>query len=263
MRTDEAHVTPIDLDLIAMGQASPEDVARVAAHGAGCPQCAARQAEHAARALHFRTTVFPRTSERMAAHRPRARWPWALGLVFPTAAGVLLLAHAHHAGPAPSEIPSATAEIGIKGTRPLQVFARRQRAEGSQAEVIKVKDGDFLAAGDALRFVLSPTGLPYLLIASVDGASQVSVYYPFAGEASARVDGKNTLSPPNSIVLDRAPGPERIFAIHSEKPIQASDVREALARLAAGGPTAIRAAQRLPIEETLQSTLLFEKDSHP
>jgi hypothetical protein len=56
--------------------------------------------------------------------------------------------------------------------------------------VTKVKDGDRLAAGDALRFVLSPTGLPYVLIASVDGAAQTSVYYPFQGEASAEVDSK-------------------------------------------------------------------------
>ena len=150
---------------------------------------------------------------------------------------------------------------GSKGTPTLQVFARRHALGAAVTEVTKVKDGDRLAAGDALRFVLSPTGLPYVLIASVDGAAQTSVYYPFQGEASVEVDSRGPVPVPGSIVLDQAPGPERIFVIHSERPISASMARAALARLGAGGADAIRAAQWLPIEGTVQSTLCFEKES--
>jgi hypothetical protein len=102
--------------------------------------------------------------------------------------------------------------------------------------------------------------LPYVLIASVDGAGQASVYYPFHGQASAKVDPKGTVSVPGSIVLDSTPGPERIFVIHSEKPILAQTVREALARIGAGGARMIRDVQHLPIAGTVQSTLLFEKE---
>ena len=191
-------------------------------------------------------------------------WRWAVALALPLAAGVLLLARGHHAGThatAPLPMPGM---IGIKGSVPgFQVFARRHVPGTARAEVTKVVDGDRLAAGDALRFVLPPTGLPYVLIASIDGAAQTSVYYPYRGEASAEVDMKQTLSVPGSIVLDQAPGPERIFVIRSEKPISASMARAALARLAAGGASAIRAARRLPIDGTVQSTLFFEKASEP
>jgi hypothetical protein len=251
----------MDFDLVDLGQASPEDVARIEAHDARCPDCAARRTEHARRVLHFRTLVFSRTAEKVAA-RPRfmPRWRWTLGLAL--AAGVLLLARGHQVGIHPGEhLPTPGGTIGIKGTPVLQVFARRHGRGTGDAEVTKVKDGDHLAAGDALRFVLSPTGLPYVLIASVDGAAQTSVYYPFQGEASAEVDSKDAVPVPGSIVLDQAPGPERIFVIHSERPILARTARAALARLGAGGAGAIRAAQRLPIEGTVQSTLCFEKES--
>jgi len=262
MMTNERHVSPMDFDLVDLGQASPEDVARIEAHGARCPDCAARRAEHARRVLHFRTVVFSRTAEKLAA-RPRLalRWRWSLGLALPLAAGLLLLARGHQVGLHPSGHLPTSETIGIKGTPTLQVFARRRALGTAAAEVTKVKDGDRLAAGDALRFVLSPTGLPYVLIASVDGAAQTSVYYPFQGEASAEVDSKDPVPVPGSIVLDQAPGPERIFVIHSERPISASTARAALARLGAGGADAIRAAQRLPIEGTVQSTLCFEKES--
>jgi hypothetical protein len=177
---------------------------------------------------------------------------------------VLLLAHGHHAGTHPTAPLPTPGMIGIKGRAPgLQVYARRHGPGTEGAEVTKVEDGDRLAAGDALRFVLPATGLPYVLIASVDGAAQTSVYYPYRGEASAEVDRKGTVSVPGSIVLDQAPGPERIFVIHSEKPISASMARAALARLAAGGASAIRTTRRLPIEGTVQSTLFFEKASEP
>jgi hypothetical protein len=262
MMTNERHVSPMDFDLVDLGQASLEDVARIEAHGARCPDCATRRAEHARRVLHFRTAVFSRTAEKLAA-RPRLppRWRWSLGLALPLAAGVLLLARGHPVGlRLGGHLPSPET-IGIKGTPMLQVFARRRALGTAAAEVTKVKDGDRLAAGDALRFVLSPTGLPYVLIASVDGAAQTSVYYPFQGEASAEVDSKGPVPVPGSIVLDQAPGPERIFVIHSERPISASTARAALARLGAGGADAIRAAQHLPIEGTVQSTLCFEKEN--
>jgi len=262
MMTNERHVNSMDFDLMDLGQASPEDVARIETHGARCPDCAARRAEHARHVLHFRTVVFSRTAGKLASRwRLSPRWLWSLGLALPLAAGMLLLARGHQVGLHPFGQLATPATVGIKGTPVLQVFARRHEHGTVAAEVTKVKDGDRLAAGDALRFVLSATGLPYVLIASVDGAAQTSVYYPFQGEASAEVNNRDPAPVPGSIVLDQAPGPERIFVIHSERPISASTARAALARLGAGGADAIRAAQRLPIEGTVQSTLCFEKES--
>ncbi len=257
----EPHVTVLDLDLVVLGQASPEHLARIETHSVSCTACAARRAEHGEHVRNFRSTVFPRTVESLALRRrPVVRWPWMFGLALPLAACLLMLVRSHPSGknsvPA-FDPPRDPGPIGIKGSPVVRVFARRNRPN---ADVIKVNDGDRLADGDALRFVLPPTGLPYVLIASVDGAGQASVYYPFHGEASVEVDPKVTVSVPGSIVLDKAPGPERIFVIYSEKPIQAETVREELAKLGAGGAGVIRGAQHLPIAETVQASLWFEKN---
>jgi hypothetical protein len=267
--SNEPHVTALDMDLLALGQIAPEHVARIEAHSAACPSCAARRAEHAEHVQRFRTSVLPRSVERVvalaepgAARRPKLPWRWLLGLAVPLTAGALLLAWGKHPG-GTLDPAGGSSTILEKGPPVLRVFARRSQASPGEDDVIKVKNGDRLAAGDALRFVVQPAGLPYLLIASVDGAGNASVYYPFHGEASIAVDPRGTLSIPGSIVLDRAPGPERIFVLHSRKPVLAQTVREVLAKLGAGGARMIRETQHLPIPDTVQSTLLFEKAEGP
>ena len=256
--SNESHVTALDLDLLALGQCSSEHVAHIEAHSVACSTCAARRAEHGERVRHFRATVFPRTVERI---RKRRRfvfpWRWILGLALPLTACVLLLARDHGKQSPGVEQPGQPAELGIKGAT-ARVFARRNRA--NTTEVTKVDDGDRLAAGDALRFVLLPTGRRYVLITSIDGAGQVNVYHPFHGQTSVEVDPRGTVSVPGSIVLDQAPGPERIFFIHSEQPLQVHTVRELLGKLAAGGARMIRDTKHLPIADTVQSTLLLEKE---
>jgi hypothetical protein len=260
--SNEPHVTALELDLLALGQAPPQSRARIEAHSAACAACAARRAQHDADVQHFRTSVFPRTAERVVAPRPSGwRWRWLLGLAVPVAACVLLLARGRvpPSGPADDQ-SSGLGTLGIKGPS-ARVFARRSRPPTT--DVVSVSDGDRLSAGDALRFVLLPTGRPYVLIASVDGAGQANIYYPFHGEASGEVDPKATVSVPGSIVLDQAPGPERLFFIHSAAPLRADLVRAALVKLGKGGATMIRGTQRLPLAGTLQSTLLFEKEERP
>jgi hypothetical protein len=249
----------MELDLFDLGQASPEAAARIEQHGARCAACAARRAEHVARVAHFREVVFPRQAAALRAHR--RRWPsltWSLGIALPLAAAAVFLVHTHRSS---TDHGTSAASIGIKGGPGLQVFVRRHGREPGAAEVTKVQDGDRLAAGDALRFVLSPSDLPFVLIASVDGAAEVSVYYPYQGETSIEVDPSATVVVPGSIVLDGTPGPERVFVIRSAKPVSASLVRTLLARLGAGGADEIRSAQQLPMEGTVQSTLLFEKET--
>jgi hypothetical protein len=259
MMTHEPHLTPLELDLFDLGQASPEAAARIEQHGARCAACAARRAEHAASMAHFREVVFPRRAGALRARR--SGWPslaWSFGLALPLAAVAVFLILPR---PSSTDHGSAGASIGIKGGPGLQVFVRRHGVERAAAEVTKVQDGDRLAPGDALRFVLSPSDLPFVLIASVDGAGQVSVYYPYQGEASIEVAPAATVVVPGSIVLDQTPGPERVFVIRSAKPVATSVVRTLLARLGAGGADEIRSARQLPMEGTVQSTLLFEKET--
>jgi hypothetical protein len=262
MITREPHLTRMDLDQIDLGQLSPDDILRVDAHSARCASCAARRAEHARQVLHFRNVVFPRSAARLPSRaRPALRWRWSYGLALPLAASVLLLARGSQTTPpAAPEAKPQDGILGIKGAPLLQVFARHKGPGAAGAEVTKVADGERLAPGDALRFVLSATGLPYVMVTSIDGAGHSSIYYPYQGESSAEVVGQGTVSVPGSIVLDQAPGPERLFVIYSKQPLPAAAAREALAALAAGGASAIRAAQRLAIADTIQATLLFEKE---
>ncbi len=268
MIASDPHLTSLDLDRLELGGVEPDGRERIAGHVARCSACAARQAEHRELQRQFRTTVFPRTAGSLAAHRSRGlrrafapgqAWALALAVVAPLGAGMVLVARvARHA-----ESDSAPS-IGVKGDPPLHVFVRRGGgAAGVSVPVARLADGARLSPGDALRFVLDPTGLRYAIIASVDGAGQTSIYFPFHGAASAPVEGRAALAVPNSIVLDRAPGPERLFVIYSDRPVDARTVREALAPAASGGASAIRATRRLSIPGTVQSTLLFEKDGAP
>jgi hypothetical protein len=65
--------------------------------------------------------------------------------------------------------------------------------------------------------------------------------------------------PAGSIVLDRASGPERVFAVFSDQPLAAEPVRRLLEALGRRGPDAIRRETRIELPGTLQMSLYFEK----
>ena len=264
MTGSERHLTSLDLDRIELGEPGGGDGARIQAHLAVCLACAARRSEHGALVSRFRVAVLPRTLDVVAAGRrsdARGFRLLALAVALPALVGLALVVRVGRPF-APTAPPSSS--IGVKGAAVMHVFARLGGAAPQvPGAVVKVLEGTHLSAGDALRFVLDPTGLPYVLIASVDGAGQVSIYYPYRGESSARVDERATVSVPHSIVLDQAPGPERLFALFSREPISARVVRQALAGTAAAGAPAIRATRQLAIDGTVQATLLFEKELAP
>jgi hypothetical protein len=143
-------------------------------------------------------------------------------------------------------------DIAIKGDASWQVFANRD------GQTFAVRDHTELAAGDRIRFVVLPGGARYLLIASVDGDRGVTVYYPYHGERSAAIDGVR-FELAGSIVLDDASGPERIFAILSDTPVNAEIVTAALHDIATGGANAIRATRTVPLKVRAQLSVVFEK----
>jgi hypothetical protein len=262
-RDVDPHLTVLDFDELDLGEIPVDERRRVEAHTARCTTCAARRSQHGALGARFRAVVFPRTAAAVAARRrglSRRRWPLGLLLLPAMAAALLIVARAP--GPRPRDDEAGAPGIGVKGDDLFEVFARRSvpGMEGDSPAVVRVSDGMRLAPGDALRFVLFPNPLDYVLIASVDGAGEVNIYYPFHGDESALRVGRIALSVPGSIVLDDAPGPERLFVISSGRPITAHAVRQALGPTAAGGAAAIRALARVPLDGTVQSTLLFEKE---
>ncbi len=151
---------------------------------------------------------------------------------------------------------------------------RRQTKGSAQFQIVARRDGRVfpldkfnrqLGAGDELRFVVttSNTAKPNLLIASVDGAGRVTTYFPYEGPESAHVDHPGRWEVPGSIVLDDAPGPERIFAFFSKEPLAAPTVTRPLSDLGRRGWDAIRTTERVDVGDVDQVSIAIEKNAAP
>jgi hypothetical protein len=240
--SDDAHLSSFELDSLALGALSPAAAERAEAHLRGCPRCAVDRDQLAAARARFAQVVLPRTRERVLGRSAtpfwrRSRW-WSLVPAAALAAGLLFFFGKPGArlGPGDPDIltKGGGASAAIFGQRDGGVFA--------------VHEGERLRAGDAIRFVVAPGGLGYVIVGSADGAGHGTVYYPSDGAtASAAVapDAKSEL--PGAVVLDDAPGPERVFVLFSRTPLDAAAVTAALSDLARRGTAAIRATRTLPL----------------
>lgn len=237
--TTNPHVSALALDALALGALDREAEARLQQHLASCAACRDEQTAAAALRDQFTRNVLPRGLPT----RPRPCWWW---LAVPALAMLAVFVLWRR--------PSPVADFGIKGDASWQVFANRG------GEPFAVHDGSRLASGDRIRFLVLSAGAPYLMVASVDGSGAATIYYPYEGAHSAAVD-REQVEPPGSIVLDAAPGPERLYALLSDQPLAAEDVKARLREVAAGGPDAIRASSALPLAMRAQLSLVFEKDA--
>jgi hypothetical protein len=234
------HLSSLEIDEIASGLL---DDARARAHLEACPRCRDDLATAGAARAEFERSVFPRTVEKL---RPqRRRWLLVPALSLPIVAAIAVMLWLGH------REPTADDDIRIKGGPTFRVFAKRGES------VFAVRDGTRLAPGDHIRFVAGSRGPAYLLIASVDGAGSATVYYPYGGDRSERI-AADARELPGSIVLDDAPGPERVFALFSDQPLDAPPVLRTLRELGARGPDAIRQTGTLDLP-CVQATLVFDK----
>ncbi|MFP2928099.1 hypothetical protein ACLESO_23440 [Pyxidicoccus sp. 3LG] len=241
-----AHLSSLKLDALALDALPAEERTAARVHLDACATCRARSEELASLRSHFTVNVLPRTVP--ALRRPPAwhsawRW-WVPALAAATAAMLVVLVR-----PVTADGP----EFGVKGGATLQLYAHRSE------RTWKVEEGEALAPGDQVRFRVDGGGLPYALVVSVDGAGQVNTYYPFDGTQSVLLPVRGVAELPGSIVLDEAPGPERLFALFSREPLAFEAVAPALREIAAGGADTIRARTHLPVPASAQATFLFEK----
>ncbi|MEO8705640.1 MAG: hypothetical protein ABI867_36755 [Kofleriaceae bacterium] len=240
------HPSSLVIDALASGRLGDAEAAAARVHVASCDRCRADLATVETAFATFTREVFPRT---VGTLRPRrSPWRFVLPTLVPVLAVALLVIWQVRRDPA---VPVADDDIRIKGALTFQVFANRGD------EVIPVRDGTTLAAGDKIRFVVGSGGPGYLLVVSIDGAGASTVYYPYGGARSGPVT-KEPSELPGSIVLDAAPGPERVFALVSPEPLEAAVVKRALATIGARGRDAIRETHALEITAQ-QATLVFEK----
>jgi hypothetical protein len=245
--TTDTHVSQLVLDTMALGALDRDIAARVQAHLAHCTRCRDDERIAAELRAQFTVQVLPR---RLPAHRS-PRWWW---LVWPAVAAVLFVVMVWRGRAEQVDELDIHGELGIKGDASWQVFANRD------GHVFVVHDGTELAAGDRIRFAMIPAGARYLLVASIDGLGTATIYHPYDGLQSMAIEG-DRVEPAGSIVLDAAPGPERIYAILSDEPIAADIVRAQLRAIARGGADAIRNTRTLPLPARAQVSLVFEKAS--
>ncbi|MBS2029564.1 MAG: zf-HC2 domain-containing protein [Deltaproteobacteria bacterium] len=246
----DGHLSQLKLDTYLLGGLPADERASLEAHLGSCATCSATLADLKARQAQFASTrlplLMPGAVERASGWRRffTSRTPLyaALALAIPILLLVLLRP------PAPDN--------GIKGGPALQVVVKHG------ARVSPLRPGEMLAAGDELRFVIEPGKRRFLLIMSVDGAGTVSVYEPFDGNESAPISGPR-VEIPGSVVLDRAPGPERLYALFSDAPISTESVQPALTAVAQGGPPAIRAGGILGVPGASEVSTWFEKEPSP
>jgi hypothetical protein len=235
------HLSSLKIDEFASGV---EVDARARTHLETCTRCREELATSEAARAEFVRAVFPRTASKLAVSR--TRWWLVPALAVPALAALALWLWADHREPAHGD------DLAVKGGPTFRVFAKRGDA------VFAVRDATRLAPGDQIRFVVGSRGPAYLLVASIDGAGGATIYYPYGGARSGPVDSAAG-ELPGSIVLDRAPGPERVFALFSEQPLDAAPVLRALRELGARGPAAIRDTRTLDVP-SVQASVVFDKE---
>jgi hypothetical protein len=243
------HLSSMTIDGLASGLLA-EPSAR--AHLESCARCRGDLEAAEAACATFTRDVLPRTIGKLRPVRSRwvLAWPALAAAALAAIAVVVWIGKREHPAPAIIEDDGA---IRMKGVLAFQVFASRRD------EVFAVHDATKLAAGDKIRFVVGAgTARPYLLVGSVDGAGNATIYYPYGGAHS----GPAPAAPselPGSIVLDAAPGPERVFALASAQPLDAMQVTRALLVLGKKGAAAIRATAVLDNLPAVQQSIVFEK----
>jgi hypothetical protein len=248
-RRDRTHLSSPALDALLADQLSGTARAEAEAHLMSCARCRDDAAEARAAQRQFAEVILPRTLARVRSRlvAPPPRWRWLAPLGSLAVAAVLIVVGLHIRD-------NSEPDLMTKGAPSLRLISRRD------GRLFPVQDRSHLRAGDEIRFVVAAAPQPYLLVGSIDGDGQASIYFPFDGESSGAIDARaGRIELPGSIVLDEARGPERIFALFSDAPLPATRVREALRTVAAGGATAIRNTTRLPLGAT-QLSLVFEKD---
>ncbi len=228
---DRGHLSALTLDRLLLQSLPEAEAAQARAHLGSCEGCRALFAEMEEDRKRFEAHVFARTLPKVAeraAPRPlleRLAALWRFAVPLAVAGGVaLMVAHSvRQPGPRSSRIDDEP-ELGIKGGPSLQIFAARGES------VFAVKEGTRLRPRDRIRFVVQRDEEDgFLLVASIDAARKVFVYYPPGGTESAPV-AKGRVELPGSIELDDTLGAERVFAFFSPRPLAAADVQKALER---------------------------------
>ncbi len=105
-----------------------------------------------------------------------------------------------------------------KGDITLMLFA--QDSTGAPS----VRKEPVFAPGERIQFTYSCGDERYFILASIDDAGHISVFYPAHTDSSMLVEPGRDLPLPNSIVLDDYIGKELFIVVFSARPLQVATV---------------------------------------
>ncbi len=108
-----------------------------------------------------------------------------------------------------------------------RVLAFRQAEDHAEPLV----EDALVKSGDVIQLRYKAEGAPHGVIASIDGAGEVTLHYPATEKASTALAAKAT-SLPHSYALDDAPGFERFFFVTCDEPIDVVRTLNTLRRFA-------------------------------
>jgi hypothetical protein len=237
------HLSSLTLDLLELGQLDAASSASAREHLNQCTRCAGDLAVLRDSRARFEADVFARTLPRVERRRSHRLWYWILSpALIAAAAGVVVGAR-------------PVSDVTAKGGRPAcEVFARRS------GRIFVVKDGSALTPGDEIRFVVRPAGYRHVLVASVDSAAVATIYAPYGAERSLQLaSATDRAELPGSVRLDTTPGPERLYCLFSQRPIDAAPVLVWLRQIGAGGAEALRNPKAPALSSVVAVSALVEK----
>jgi hypothetical protein len=226
-----------------------EPAAEIVAHLGECQRCRSRHGQMLEDGERFARFIFPATVEPLVQRRARGRGSWlrALGwLALPAGALTTGLV-------AWLTLVPPSSYVGSKGPAvSLTVYAQ------AQGTATAVQDGQSVPAGAALRFRVQANRACHLWLVSVDQTGLISQLFPAQGELSSekRIGG----ALPGGALLDGRPGPERLFAVCSEKPISLTELQHALKESVPMGANGVRDSHILSdLPGAGQASILLEK----
>lgn len=224
-----AHLSSETIDLLLLSALSAPEANEAKHHIDACEHCRTRWRELNEDKERFEQFVFARTLPKVEARVAQSRASFfdrfKLRLVIPALA-VAGAAAAVVITTGPGTQTEDDSYVGMKGlasnTPSFEVVAMRGTGQ------FPVKDDTVLHPNDRIRFVVSPAGAKFLMVASTDGAGVFSVYHPFGAAQSHPVEGKAKVELPGAVELDGTLGAEKLVAVFSDAPITASQVEAAL-----------------------------------
>jgi hypothetical protein len=218
----------------ALGELPIEEQRTAEEHLHSCDACSRLAVEIEANMAAFATRrqpVFDHLTARLARRGGRRRWlAWTL---VPAVATVAVLAVALWPEP-PSE------GVAFKGTMALEVVAKHGDTQR------RVRDGDELQEGDALRFVLTTDGPGFASVLLVDAAHRVWPFYPDTDPREDprpwRIESQGQHELPDSVGMDASEGDEYIVAVFSSSTFDRGRIHRHIVELLAGRQSVSAAA---------------------